>query len=248
MKLRLVGLAYGLVCHGLFAVAIAAMVGNLYCGMQLGLGPSGTAGLVWNLLLVLQFPILHSALLTPSGRTKLRFFAPSSVGSTLDTTLFATVSSLQTLALFALWSPLPGPTGSAGGPAAVGLTAAYALGWLALLKAMAEAGLGIQTGSTGWTALWRGDRPRYPKTFATTGLHGIVRHPIYAAFAVVLWTGPHWSIDRLVLGIPLTLYCIFGPRFKEARNRARYGKAYDAHLDRTSPRFVPSNVRPRRTP
>jgi len=248
MSLRLVGLAYGLACHSLFAVAIAAMVGNLYFGMQVGLGPAGAWAVPWNLLLLAQFPILHSLLLTPRGRRALRRLAPESAASTLDTTLYAMVASAQVLAVFALWAPLAGPTWTLDGLAGLLSIAGFGLGWLVLMWAMAEAGLGVQVGSTGWTALWRGGRPRYPRTFPTRGLHAWMRHPIYAAFGFVLWMGPHWSVDRLLLAIPLTLYCIVGPRLKEARYRARYGPAYQEHLDAVHPRLNPVQSRPWSTP
>lgn len=232
-RIRLVALSYGVLCHGLFALAITAMVGNLYVGIQAGLGPRGAVAWLWNLALLAQFPLLHSALLTPRGRALLRRLAPRAVGSTLDTTLYATVAAAQVLAIFALWSPLPHGRWTAPDGLAAVLTTGFALSWLALLKAMAEAGMGVQIGATGWLAIWRQRRPRYPRTFAQTGLHALLRHPIYAAFALVLWTGPHWSVDRLLLAVPLSLYCLFGPRLKEARYRARYGTAYTEHLSRT---------------
>ena len=42
------------------------------------------------------------------------------------------------------------------------VTAAYAGAWLLLGKAMADAGLALQTGALGWTAVFRGHRPVYP--------------------------------------------------------------------------------------
>ncbi|MFT5679685.1 MAG: protein-S-isoprenylcysteine O-methyltransferase Ste14 [Myxococcota bacterium] len=240
---RLAALGYGAACHGLFAVGIAAMVGNLYGGMQWGpMGFTGAGAWAWDGLLLAQFPILHSLLLTKRGGAMLRRLAPSGTGATLDTTLFAAVASLQVLAMFALWAPLSGPVLNLTGVAWVVMTAGFVAGWALLTRAMSEAGMGVQTGSTGWTAMWRGERPRYPKGFATEGLHSRCRHPIYAAFALILWTGPVWSVDRLLLAVPMTAYCIFGPRLKEARQRKRHGAAYAAYARRT-PALLPISAR-----
>ncbi len=236
---RGMALGYGAACHGLFGTGIAAMVGNLLGGMQWGpVALGGGLSWAWDGLLLAQFPILHSLLLTRRGSRLLRRLAPADSGATLDTTLFATVASAQVLVLFALWSPLPGPVLHLTGAAAAGMVAGNLLGWALLVRAMAEAGMGVQTGSTGWTALWRGEKPRYPRGFPEEGLHARCRHPIYASFALILWTGPVWSLDRLLLAVPLTAYCILGPRLKEARYRARHGAAYADYASRT-PALIP---------
>ena len=148
------------------------------------------------------------------------------------------MAAVQVLLLFGLWAPLDDTVSTISGMQARLAQVGFVAGWLLLLRAMAEAGLGVQTGATGWLALWRGGPPRYPRGFPDSGLHGLCRHPIYAAFALILWTGPHWSLDRLLLAVPLTLYCILGPRRKEARYLARYGQAYAEYAAQTPP-FLP---------
>ncbi|MFT4979247.1 MAG: protein-S-isoprenylcysteine O-methyltransferase Ste14 [Myxococcota bacterium] len=239
MRLRLLGLLYGVVCHGLFVLAIGAMIGNLYAGMQWGLSDlAGGRAWGWDALLLVQFPLLHSLLLTRRGGRAMRRLAPAVAGSSLDTTLFATVAALQVLAVFVLWAPLQGPVAVLEGAAGALMSGGFALGWLLLVWAMGEAGMAVQTGSAGWTALWRGDRPRYPRGFPSQGMHARCRHPIYASFALILWTGPVWSIDRLLLAIPLTAYCVLGPKLKEARIRRRNGEAYDRYAAQT-PALLP---------
>jgi protein-S-isoprenylcysteine O-methyltransferase Ste14 len=238
-----VALAYGLACHGLFAAGTGVMNLNLFFGMQLGLAPEGVWAVPWNLALVAQFVFFHSWMLSRPGTRFLRGFVPQRYGSTLDTTMFATAAALQTGLLFTLWSPLPYASYTLTGFAWWVSLAAFAASALFLGVALWEAGLGIQLRYTGWTALWRGDRPRYPKSFASTGLHGLIRHPIYLGFVAVMWTGPVWSVDKLLLAIPLTLYCVLGPRRKEARLLARHGAEYADYLART-PSFLPRAAKP----
>jgi protein-S-isoprenylcysteine O-methyltransferase Ste14 len=234
MRHRAVAAIYGGVCHLLFVLAVGVMMGNLYAGLRWRAEAGSIGGaLAWDALLLVQFPVLHSLFLTRWGARTLRRLAPRALGATLDTTLYATLASAQVLLLFGLWRPIPGPVLAVDGLPGGLLSAAFVAGWLLLVVAMREAGLGVQTGATGWTAIWRGDRPRYPRGFASEGLHGACRHPIYAAFILILWSGPLWSLDRLLLAVPLTAYCAIGPRLKERRYLARHGAVYADYLART---------------
>ncbi|MCB9762062.1 MAG: isoprenylcysteine carboxylmethyltransferase family protein [Alphaproteobacteria bacterium] len=235
---RALALSYGVACHGLFLAGCGIMNLNLFFGMQLGVGPTGAWAVPWNALLIAQFVVLHSWLLSGAGKRALRALVPARLGGLLDTTVFAALSSAQVGLLFGLWAPLPLPHVALSGAAWAASAVAFALGGGFLFVALWEASLGVHLGYTGWTALWRGDRPRYPRTFASTGLHGRIRHPIYVGFILVMWLGPVWSVDKLLLAVPLTAYCLMGPRRKEARYLARHGAAYRAYMART-PAFLP---------
>ncbi len=240
---RLTALAYGATCHGLFIAASGAMLGQLFSGMRHGLGPRSWAAIPWDLGLVAQFAVGHSGLLSTRGRHLLRRLAPASVGGLLDTTLYATAAAVQVGLLFRLWVPLPTATWAAPDAGWWAAAAAFTVAALGLGVALWEAGLGVQLGATGWTALWRGDAPRVPRTFAQSGLHGVIRHPIYVGFALLVWLGPEWSLDKVLLAAPLTAYCLVAPRRKEQRYRALHGAAY-ATCCATTPAFLP-RLRPR---
>jgi len=224
---RLTALAYGAACHVLWCAAIALMAVSLYGGMQLGLGPwrGRWAGELWNLLLVAQFPVVHSFLLAGPGRRVLRALAPRGLGDDLSSTTYALLASLQLLAVFGLWSPSGHVWWAPEGAALAVSTGLFGLSWLFLAESMREAGLGVQAGYLGWTSVWRGRPPRYPR-FPEAGLFRYLRQPTYLAFALVLWTAPTWTPDRLFLAAGWSLYCYFGPRLKEARYLARYGDEF----------------------
>ena len=212
-------LGWGILCHGLFVVGVGAMFVGLGSGMASGRGPgSGWTAWAADLLLLAAFPLLHSVMLTTRGRRALR----SALGTSpdLDVTLFATASSGLLLLVFLLWSPLPGPRLLLEGRAATFTWAAYLLGWVLLGISMAEAGLALQTGSLGWISRFRGKAPRYPSA-PTQGLHGMLRHPIYLSFTLILWSGAWWSVDKLLLASLWTAYCVFGSTWKERRHEAR---------------------------
>src|SRR5690606_19742591 len=113
--------------------------------------------------------------------------------------------------------------------------------WLFLGKAILDSGPAVQSGFLGWWSLFRGVRPRYP-AFAERGTFAVCRQPIYLAFALLLWTAPTWTVDRLLLGAGWTAYCLVGPVHKELRSLRRHGDAYRAYQRRV-PYMIPFSVR-----
>ena len=231
-----------MICHVTFALGVGSMMVAMFFGMSRSLGAVPTPwSWLANAALIAQFPLIHSALLTTRGRRMLGRLAPRGTGSTLSTTTYATIAALQVLALFALWSPSGTVWWQAQGIALVVLTSLYVTSWLLLGWSMYSAGLGLQTGSLGWTALYKGRPPRYPG-MPQTGLFSVVRQPIYVSFALTLWTVPTWTPDQLAVAVALTAYCVVAPRFKERRYRRIYGQQFDDYARRV-PYWVPCTRR-----
>lgn len=235
---RLRALAMAVLCHGLFAGAVGSMVFALSTGLQWGRGTcSGPVAALANGLLLAQFSVLHSLLLSRRGRPWLQRLSPVGHGRTLAPSTFVVVASLQLLATFWLWSPSRvvwhAPSGGLGGLQ----WALFALSWLFLQKALYDAGLALQTGTAGWWALWRGQPVRYGE-LPTAGLFACCRQPIYLGFAAVLWTAPTWTPDWLALAAVWSSYCVLGPLAKEARWLRLFGERFAAY--RTAvPYFLP---------
>lgn len=219
-------LVFGAAVHLVFAAAVAAMILAMYFGMNRSLG-----SVPWpyaadaNALLILQFPLVHSLLLTGPGRRFLVAVVPGPHAKTLSTTTYALVASIQLLALFALWTPTGVIWWRAEGWALYCMTGAYAAAWGLLIKASWDAGAEVQSGALGWMSLMRNTSPQFPD-MPTDGLFRIIRQPIYVAFALTLWTVPTWTPDQLVVAVSLTLYCLAAPVLKERRFEARYGDRF----------------------
>jgi len=220
-------LGYGLVCHLVFVLGVVTMMIAMFFGMSRSLG-AVPAPWTWvaNAALLIQFPLVHSLLLTARGRAALARMAPLGTGATLSSTTYVTIAALQVFLLFAFWTPTATIWWQAGGVVQVILCLLYAASWLLLGKSMTDAGLALQTGSLGWIALLRGRKPVYPP-MPQTGLFRITRQPIYVAFTLTLWTVPTWTPDQLVVAVTLTTYCLIAPLFKEARFRRIYGSAFE---------------------
>lgn len=228
----LMAIAFGVTVHAIFAAAVLAMILAMYHGMSRSLG-----ALDWpyaalaNALLLLQFPLMHSLLLTPPGTRLLGSLVPGPHGRTLGTTTYAIIASIQLFALFAFWTPSGIIWWQAEGPLHISITALYATSWLLLAKASFDAGAEVQSGALGWLSLLQDIKPRFPD-MPTDGLFRVIRQPIYVAFGLTLWTVPVWTPDQLVLALTLTAYCLLAPRLKERRFAARYGERFRAYQAR----------------
>lgn len=240
---RSIAVLYGLAAHGIFVIGVGAMLLNLHQGMQLSLGRAdGSMAWLLNALLIVQFPLLHSFLLGRRGGALLARLAPGGLGAALSTTTFAAIAALQIAAMFLLWSPSGVVWWQPQGTAAVLSNLLYAASWIFLLKALYDAGLPLQTGSMGWTAVWRGEKPVYA-SFPTGGLYRWCRQPVYLGFAATLWTGPVWTPDRLTVALLWTAYCVVGPRLKERRYVRRHGEAFRRYQSEV-PYMTPGRRKP----
>lgn len=225
----LLALSMGALCHLIFAIAVLSMMAAMFFGMSESFG---TVPWPWaipaNALLILQFPLVHSFLLSKRGTKIVARLIPGPHGGTLSTTTYAIIASLQLSALFLLWTPSGIIWYRADGTAFILICAAYAASWLMLLKASFDAGAEVQSGALGWMSLLGKIKPVFPE-MPTQGLFRHIRQPIYVAFALTLWAVPVWTPDQLALAISYTAYCLLAPRLKEKRFEQRYGAAFDRY-------------------
>lgn len=235
---RLLAGGLGFLSHGTFLLAVGAMFLGLHDGLTSGRMPlSGASGLALDVLLALQFPLVHSFLLTSRGRAWLARRFGQRHGGALAPTTYAWSAALQILATFTLWSPSGTVWWAPRGSALLAMNALYGAAWLFLGKALLDGGLGLQTGWIGWSAVWRGRRVQFPP-LAQRGLFAVCRQPIYLGFALTLWTGPIWTPDRLLLATLWSTYCVFGPLHKERRYLRQHGAAF-ASYQRSVPYMLP---------
>ena len=99
-------LIFGVLTHLAFGAGVGAMMVAMFFGLS---RTFGTLAWPWSLRinanLIVQFPLMHSALLSGVGRRMLNRIIPGPHGRTRATTTYALIASLQLLALFILWTP-----------------------------------------------------------------------------------------------------------------------------------------------
>lgn len=228
-------LAWGAATHAAFGLGVSLMLWHLFHGL---VRTWGAVPWPWaagaNLVLLAQFPVAHSLLLTGKGRKLLSLVGPD---PRLATTVYALIASLQLAILFAFWTPSGIVLWRAEGWAYWAMCAAYAASIGVLLTAIWQGGIQLQSGMLGWLAMLRDRKPRFPD-MPTHGLYRAVRQPIYLGFALVLWTMPVWTPDQLVLAVLWTAYCVLAPLHKERRFAKIYGDRFAAYRARV-PYWLP---------
>ena len=238
-KIKTISITYGLVCHISFILGGFCMFWGLYNGLTVSVGSLiYPYNIIGNFILLVQFPILHSFLLSKPGRKVLRLLAPSYYGRTLETTVYATIASLQLLILFMLWTPSYFIVYEIYFPYNLISSLLYLMSWILLSISSLQAGYKVQTGSLGWTSMLNNQDPIYP-AMPSKGLFSLTRQPIYLSFCLVLWTPPIMTLDLLILAVSYSIYCYFAPKFKERRFVQFYGESF-LRYKKNVPYFFPS--------
>lgn len=79
------------------------------------------------------------------------------------------------------------------------------------------------------------------KTIKKKGLLGVIRHPMYLALIIFLWTSTFNTLDILVNTI-LTIYVIIGTILEEKKLVLEFGNAYKKYQDEV-PMLIPFTKR-----
>jgi protein-S-isoprenylcysteine O-methyltransferase Ste14 len=205
---RVLGIAAGVVTHALFACT----VWRLYWFLKGGVVAAANGALSLDLILALQFGVLHSALLHPIVRDALsRWISPFFYG------LFYCASTcVELLVVFSFWQPSPTIWWELTGAGRGLVTAGWFASWGALLYSLWSSGLGYQTGWTPWWHWLRG-RPLPPRSFKPRGPFLVMRHPIYLSFLGLIWMTPVMTTDRAILTAIWTVYILVGSYLKDER-------------------------------
>lgn len=242
---RFVALAYGAASISIFLLAVGVMMISLHRGLHLGYGGlSGWPRIVANTALLLQFPLLHSLLLSRFGRRWLNLLAPTHLARHLQPTTYVLVASIQILVVFILWSPSGNIIWEPRGALRAAHNVFFGLAWILLGKSMWDGHLGVQIGYIGWLSVWRRLSTIPWPDLPMRGIFKVCRQPIYFSFMLTLWTGPTWTTDKIWTASLWTAYCLFGPVFKEQRQLRTYGARFVEYCTRVPywPGFRSSKV------
>ena len=238
-KRWMIAFLYGLLCHVIFTVSVVSMLVAMYFGMSQSFGKiPHPYSYFFNLLLLLQFPIAHSFLLSSVGKKFLLYFSPKQYSKTLAPTIFAIIASIQLFLLFFCWTPSQIIVWEASGASYFLMCTLYGSSWLLLIWASIDAGAELQSGALGWMSLAQNKAPKFPD-LPTFGLFKFIRQPIYASFALTTWTTPNWTLDQLLIAVVFTAYCVIAPIFKEKRLEKRFGDKFTNYKSQV-PYMIPS--------
>lgn len=80
-------------------------------------------------------------------------------------------------------------------------------------------------------------RPVREELLDTSGMYGVVRHPMYLSVLVMMWATPAMSLIYLSLALNVTLYFYIGSYLEERRLVARFGQEYVRYQEQVSRLF-----------
>lgn len=213
----------------MFVVALAA--GAWFFGRRLAPLPTYPAMSVRialaNVLVFVVFALHHSVMARSSAKAWLLRFFPTAH----ERTLFVWVASLLFLGVCVAWQPTR----------EVAWRLPATLAWVGLaLQAM---GLFVTALGARLIDIWELSGIRTPggplDPLTSRGPYGLVRHPIYSGWILMVWAAPVMSSGRLLFALLSTLYLVIAIPLEERSLEAVYGEAYRQYKALVRWRMVP---------
>jgi protein-S-isoprenylcysteine O-methyltransferase Ste14 len=214
---------FGWGTHALFAV----MVFYLFAFLKGVDDPPSTVSitaLTIDVVVALQFAVVHSVLLQPQVRERLTQFVPSPAYGVMF--CLATTASLA--AMMVAWQPSGAAIWHFSGPAQAVFYGGYYASWILMFYSLAFSGYGYQTGWTTWYP-WSRGRVVPVREFRPRNIYLLFRHPVYLSFLGLVWFTPCMTYDRVVLTTIWTAYIFYGSHLKDRRMLHYLGDRYRAY-------------------
>lgn len=215
----------------LFVVSLASFA--FVYGYQLRRPAPPSDGPVWPAVLIdlglfTAFALHHSIM----ARTGAKAWLIQRLPAELERSLYVWVASVMFLAVCWWWQPLPGMAWRVDGP----------LRWL--MYGLPLAGLVVTERSARIIGIWelagvRQARQDAPVEFKVTGPFGLVRHPIYLGWVLLVFGMPDMTYSRLLFAAVSTAYLIAAIPWEEASLVEAFGDKYRAYQRQVRSRLLP---------
>lgn len=181
-----------------------------------------------NVGLFTAFALHHSVM----ARTGAKAWITRHVPADLERSFYVWVASLLFLAVCWWWQPLPGVAWSVSGPSR----------WLTYSVQLA--GLVLTERSARIVGIWelagvRQARQEAPVEFKATGPFGLVRHPIYFGWVLLVFGVPDMTYSRLLFAVISTAYLVAAIPWEEASLVEAFGEKYRAYQRQVRSRLLP---------
>lgn len=191
----------------------------------------GAMAILTNIVLFSAFALHHSVLARSGIKTRLARVIPPAI----ERTVYIWIASLLFIVVCAAWRPVPG--------IAWEVTGIWA--WWLLGAQVGGAVIGLAAGRRVDVFELAGvrealNRPAQQASRPTErGPYGIVRHPLYLGFLLVVWPMPVMTGTRFVFALVSTVYVLVAIPFEERDLRKAFGDGYAAYVKRVRWRVLP---------
>jgi protein-S-isoprenylcysteine O-methyltransferase Ste14 len=210
----------------------------LYFSWQYAFGfDSPAAGNSWivptcvNVLLFSAFALHHSLFARSGFKDALTHIVPLA----LERTTYVWIASLMFIAVCSVWQPVPGVAWHVEGTGAVLLRLVQLGGVAFTLVAARHLDILDLAGVRAALQL----PSNRPMKLDDHGPYGLVRHPIYLGWILMVWPAPLMNGTRLTFAAISTLYLIVAIPFEERDLRRTFGEAYRHYSERVRYKILP---------
>jgi len=185
---------------------------------------------IFDVALFSIFALHHSAL----ARTGARAWISRTVSPQLERSVYVWIASLLFLAVCLLWRPLPGYAWKVDQPFAVWVLRLVQFVGLSLtLRAAAIIDIFELAGVNQFRGIVR------PVEFKMQGPFGLVRHPIYLGWFLIVFGAAHMTMSRLVFAVISSAYLLIAIPWEERSLVEAFGDRYRNYQKEVRSRIFP---------
>jgi len=182
---------------------------------------------VTNVILFTIFALHHSVMARSGAKAWLTRFVPAA----LERSVYVWMASLLFLSVCLMWQPLPGIVWDLRGPGlALSLMQLFGLG----LTVSAARRVGVRE-----LAGLQPPNPARPVEFRADGPFGLVRHPIYLGWVLLVFATPLMTSSHLLFAVVSTIYLVIAIPLEEALLVKTFGEKYTAYQQQMRWRLIP---------
>ena len=227
--------------YGLGGGGMAAWLVFVFWGPWVRLAPNIgiTGSLLADVVLCFLFFIQHSIMV----RRRFRLWLTRAVRAEFHGALYASASGTCLLILVLFWQPagpplwLP-PNWIRWAMAGAFLLAAAGAWWGTRALGDFDA-LGIKPALT----VFDRKESDTPMVLTVRGPYRWVRHPLYLLSLIIIWSGPVYTLDRLLHNLLWSIWIVIGASYEERDLIDCFGDAYKSYRNAV-PMLLPKSLRP----
>jgi protein-S-isoprenylcysteine O-methyltransferase Ste14 len=204
-------------------------------------GALRASAVIWDVALFSAFAAHHSVFAREPVRRRLARTFPH-----LERSVYVWVASLLFIVVCWLWQPVAGVVWELDGPARVAAVVVQVGGIVfsvysaSLIDAFELAGVRQLNAQRPTPNAQRLPNPdSQPEEFKTTGPYGLVRHPIYLGWFLIVFAIGTMTMTRLVFAVVSCAYILVAIPFEERSMRASSPGAYERYMKRVPRKLIP---------
>ena len=192
-------------------------------------GGSVVPAVLFNIALFTIFALHHSVMARSGAKAWITRIVPHD----LERSVYVWIASLLFLAVCWLWQPLPG----------VAWTAPYGA-VLAVLWIVQAIGVALTIRAAGMIGVLelagvRQANHQRPVEFKATGPFGLVRHPIYLGWILIVFASTPMTASKLLFAVVSSAYLFAAIPWEEASLVEAFGDKYRSYQSQVKSRILP---------